>query len=294
MKNLKIKSIIIIFLSVIGLSFSMAKNPDYKLTTENLNRVAPNAIEFDIYLQHINPDETKFEYILGQYFFDFNPEIANGGKLTYSLISSDLPSSLQPRNPTVSGNLLRLITNSVPTKESLPLISEKLPGTLVARMRLETSAESFSDASLNLNLRVGPENPFTKVMSYMDNRIVDVTNQQEVAEVVSSDRLSEVISNTEIPKEFTLLQNYPNPFNPSTRINYELPIANYVTLKIYDVVGKEVATLVNEKQNAGRYSVEFDGSSFASGIYFYRIKAGDPSSGSGHGILQTMRMILIK
>ncbi len=171
------KSAIIILLSTIALSYSVANKPTYKLTTENLNRAAPNVMEFDIYLQHTNSNDTKLEYILGQYFFEFNPEIANGGELTYSLISSELPSSLQPRNPSVTGNQLRLVTNSVPAKENLPVISDKSPGTLVAKMRLETSAKTFSDALLELKLRVGPENPFTKIFAYLGTTSTDITNR---------------------------------------------------------------------------------------------------------------------
>src|SRR5690606_24928583 len=67
---------------------------------------------------------------------------------------------------------------------------------------------------------------------------------------------------------FTLQQNYPNPFNPSTVISYELPVSGDVTLKVYDVLGNEIATLVNEEKPAGIYEVEFDGSMLSSGIYF--------------------------
>jgi len=74
--------------------------------------------------------------------------------------------------------------------------------------------------------------------------------------------------------EFLLSQNYPNPFNPSTTINWEMPQAGYVTLKIYDVLGREVITLVNEELNAGKHEVVFDAQRFSSGIYFYQLKAG--------------------
>ncbi len=77
-----------------------------------------------------------------------------------------------------------------------------------------------------------------------------------------------------IPTGFTLSQNFPNPFNPSTVITYQLPISSQVTLKLYDILGREMATLVNEKQNAGSYSVTFDAGKLASGIYFYRLSAG--------------------
>ena len=77
------------------------------------------------------------------------------------------------------------------------------------------------------------------------------------------------------PGIFRLNQNYPNPFNPRTIINYELPITNYVDLSIYNLLGQKVATLVSEKQNAGFHEVDWDASGFASGVYYYRIEAGE-------------------
>lgn len=77
------------------------------------------------------------------------------------------------------------------------------------------------------------------------------------------------------PAEFSLAQNYPNPFNPSTVINYQLAAKSSVTLKVYDVMGNEVASLVNENQDAGSYSVKFNASGLASGIYFYQLTAGE-------------------
>ncbi len=79
---------------------------------------------------------------------------------------------------------------------------------------------------------------------------------------------------SELPARFLLEQNYPNPFNPSTIIKYQLPTQNYVTLKVYDILGREVATLVNGLQNPGSYRVELNAAGFASGVYFYRIQAG--------------------
>ena len=78
-----------------------------------------------------------------------------------------------------------------------------------------------------------------------------------------------------IPSEYKLYQNYPNPFNPLTTIVFDLPKASLVTLKVYNILGQEVATLVNEKREAGSYEVEFDGSKLTSGVYFYRLGAGE-------------------
>jgi hypothetical protein len=82
-------------------------------------------------------------------------------------------------------------------------------------------------------------------------------------------------SNNEAPKEFALYQNYPNPFNPSTKISWQSPVGSWQTLKIYDVLGKEVATLVNEFKPAGNYEVEFDATGLSSGVYFYTLRAND-------------------
>ena len=77
------------------------------------------------------------------------------------------------------------------------------------------------------------------------------------------------------PKEFKLEQNYPNPFNPATVISYQLPVIGNVSLKVYDILGSEVATLVNEEQQPGYYEVQFNGSSLASGMYVYRLIANN-------------------
>jgi hypothetical protein len=79
----------------------------------------------------------------------------------------------------------------------------------------------------------------------------------------------------EMPKAYALYQNYPNPFNPSTTIRFDVPKASNISLKIYDVLGQEVETLVNEERGAGRYSVNFDAGNFPSGVYYFRIIAGD-------------------
>ena len=89
-----------------------------------------------------------------------------------------------------------------------------------------------------------------------------------------------------IPKQFSLEQNYPNPFNPSTEIKYGLPKAAFVTLRVYNVLGQEVATLVNEHQNAGHYDISFNMDRFASGVYFYMLRAGN--------FVATKKMMLIK
>ena len=89
-----------------------------------------------------------------------------------------------------------------------------------------------------------------------------------------------------IPKQFTLSQNYPNPFNPTTTISYSIPTSEFVTLKAYDVLGKEVAALVNEEKPAGSYKVEFNASNLSSGIYFYKLRVNN--------FTKTLKLVLIK
>jgi len=93
-------------------------------------------------------------------------------------------------------------------------------------------------------------------------------------------------SSTEFPDNFKLDQNYPNPFNPNTVISYQLAVSSFAKLKVYDILGSDIATLVNEKQNAGSYSVEFNGANYPSGIYYYKLEAGDFN--------EVKKMILLK
>lgn len=100
--------------------------------------------------------------------------------------------------------------------------------------------------------------------------------------ITSVDRLPE----TNLPAEFLLWQNYPNPFNPSTTISYTVPKRSQVTLKIYDVLGRVLQTLVEETQDAGVYKVRLDASGLASGVYFYRFMGGS--------FVDTKKLILLR
>ncbi|RPI71044.1 MAG: T9SS C-terminal target domain-containing protein, partial [Ignavibacteriales bacterium] len=100
---------------------------------------------------------------------------------------------------------------------------------------------------------------------------------------IPSDMLTE---NNILPAEYALYQSYPNPFNPTTTIKYAIPISEIVTIKVYDLLGSEISTLLNEYKSAGTYTLDFNGSSFASGVYFYQIEAGS--------FVETKKMILMK
>ena len=101
-----------------------------------------------------------------------------------------------------------------------------------------------------------------------------------------------------IPNTFSLEQNYPNPFNPSTKISWQSPVGSHQTIKIFDVLGNEIATLVDEYKPAGRYEIEFRPESSiknpASGIYFYQLRVGGPETSSGQAFVETKKMLLLK
>ncbi len=102
----------------------------------------------------------------------------------------------------------------------------------------------------------------------------------------SSDSQAATEEHARVPTAFALKQNYPNPFNPSTNINYQIPNANHVVLKVLDILGREVATLVNEVKEPGPYTATWDASGVASGVYMYRLKSGQA--------VQTRRCLLLK
>ena len=143
--------------------------------------------------------------------------------------------------------------------------------------------------------------PIDIIVCYSIGRGSNALNSVSVMKSITEEAIQIYNSNfTEIPTtvedqstiitDYKLSQNYPNPFNPSTKISWQSPVGNHQTLKVYDVLGNEVATLVDEYRNAGSYEVEFKSSvgsrQLASGIYFYQLKAGD--------YVQTKKMILIK
>ncbi len=127
-----------------------------------------------------------------------------------------------------------------------------------------SSTESDRKASYNMNF------------SYANSTIYFKNYNKEYAfsvRCIKNDTGTSV-NNEKIPFEYSLFQNYPNPFNPTTVINYQLPAEGFVTIKVYDILGKEVVELVNENKAAGYYPVNFDASKLASGIYIYSINAG--------------------
>jgi hypothetical protein len=118
-------------------------------------------------------------------------------------------------------------------------------------------------------------------LNYEADGVIDLIVDEE-SRPVATPKVEDYL----VPKNFELTQNYPNPFNPSTTIEYSIPKDAIVSLKIYDVLGKEVATLVNDQKSAGTYILNWNASNFSSGLYFYRLTAGE--------FTETKKMFLVK
>lgn len=115
----------------------------------------------------------------------------------------------------------------------------------------------------------------------------------KVIDMDGSFTYSDVVEVKTIPISFELAQNYPNPFNPSTKISWQSPVSSHQTLKIYDVLGNEVATLVDEFMEAGSHELIFNSENLASGVYIYQLQT-DLSTGSGQSFTETKKMVLLR
>jgi hypothetical protein len=119
---------------------------------------------------------------------------------------------------------------------------------------------------------------------YMIEAVDDAGNSGWTTELSTS--ITSIKNEAALPTVFALEQNYPNPFNPSTMISYSIPQSSFVTLKVYDILGNEITTLVNETRSAGKYEVRFDASELSNGVYFYTVNADNFTS--------TKKMLLMK
>ncbi|VAX15228.1 hypothetical protein MNBD_IGNAVI01-3165 [hydrothermal vent metagenome] len=180
----------------------------------------------------------------------------------------------------------------------LQLVDQKAKKTIGVLEKIETSKiESEETTSLKFGINTeGIVNKRVKLKLVVKSNAaekISIANTYTASESLPKEN-SKLVSydNTLEITDYSLSQNYPNPFNPSTVINYQIPEDGFVNLKIYDITGREITTLVNRSQTKGRYQVNFDASNLSSAVYFYRIQSV-PSSGSGQGFLKTMKMILL-
>lgn len=172
---------------------------------------------------------------------------------------------------TYAANKVLLSWNDVSNEETGYILERKTgDGNFDLLDSLASNAELYIDSSLaastSYTYRIKSVNAFT-YSAYSNEAVITVTDVNDTKQT--------------LPKVFALAQNYPNPFNPTTRINYQLPEAGHVTLTIYDVLGNQIATLVNEDRPAGYYNINFNGTNLASGVYFYQIIVTNQQSKTG-------------
>jgi len=163
-------------------------------------------------------------------------------------------------------------TMTLPGGASFEALRERYVETDGVNTSVDYNFISKSGAQVNL-YAIGSNPPVSGV--------IDVDGYSWNLQIVSSVEQLNIL-----PEDFSLSQNYPNPFNPSTKIEYSIPEASFVQLKVYDILGNEVAELVNEEQSAGSYRTDFNGASLASGLYIAKFQAGNYSN--------TIKMSLLK
>ena len=194
---------------------------------------------------------------------------------SYPLGTPGTPGLLKPpSNDTLGVNDTTLIWQSVPGAKSYELQisqSNAFPSALV-------DTTSITDTALVLQNLIGskllPGNSYYwRVEAINDNGIGAYS--QPWSFIIPSQTTGVLKLSDEVPKYYSLDQNYPDPFNPTTRIKYSIPKPGFVTLKVFDVLGQEVAALVNSFENAGNYEVSFNANQFASGTYIYVLRAGN-------------------
>jgi predicted GH43/DUF377 family glycosyl hydrolase len=149
---------------------------------------------------------------------------------------------------------------------------------------LFTAIQPFDDIKIQILFQPKQAGSYTDTLYISSN---DTSQLIKKIVLTGQSTATDVEKNSSaLPLRFDLSQNFPNPFNPTTVINYSVPKAGFVNITVYDLLGREVKTLVSEEKAAGNYTVQFSGSSLASGIYFYRMQAGD--------FMQSKKMILLK
>ena len=187
-------------------------------------------------------------------------------------LDTSLPVELTSFTATVSGALITLIWETASELNCYGFEIERRP---IAASNLPVTDTSWQKIGF---VEGAGTSSTTRDYSFTDSRLPVGRYEYRLKRIDldgSSEYSQSVAIEIGVPKEFALYQNYPNPLNPNTVIGYQLPFISKVSLKIYDILGREVETLVNELQEAGSYEVQFDARLLANGIYFYQLNAGD-------------------
>ncbi len=209
------------------------------------------------------------------------------------LIGTTLAQTIYEIQPGTKGNEIVLTVANVSEENPAMNISIKPHPTLSKGEGLNNALITFHQSEQTIDI-LNPKEEKEVSFTFDVSRSAQI-NKKDTIEFMITDEKGIMMTKRFIfsyigPKEFKLEQNYPNPFNPTTKIRYQIPdvgtgLAQSV-LKVYDILGNEVATLVNEQKEPGYYEVEFNASQFASGVYIYRLQSGN--------FISTKKMMVIK
>jgi hypothetical protein len=245
----------------------------HTITTEDIFTIGASVTDLDSTHYHILPNAKRFTTV-GPMVLD-SLIIYDG--YTVGLFY-EIPFKIMIRNNgliTTANNIRAYLSTSHPRVTGIENNNQSL-GDIMSGQAI------ISPDSLVLQL-YGPEpieNIALHINFYSDNFIY----WQDSTDMIVG--IKKIEKSNLVPNEFTLNQNYPNPFNPSTTIEFDLPKSCEVTLKVFNILGEEVATLVSDRLSTGSYSYEWDASNLASGVYLYRLQAGE--------LIETKKMVLIK
>ncbi len=224
-----------------------------------------------VYLWRVIPTGTGTNYSAA-YSFSF--------KSTPVIITVNAPTELTfAVNDSLEGSVVLNWTDNSDNEQGFVIERREGVGEYSVLETLDANVTSFEDV-----VNVGPSYSY-RVRAFVDTVFSDYSN-------VVTIMLTDVEELAAMPTEFALKQNYPNPFNPSTTINYQLPFAGQVSLKIYDVLGNEVANLVEAYMPAGYHNVNFNAGNLASGVYLYQIRIHNSQNNSN--FIDTKKLLLVK
>jgi hypothetical protein len=236
-----------------------------------LTEVTPNdSIAFDLGYSVGYNSYRGFRYQWQTNLFTTNTDTINFGNITVGNSISKQFTIYNPHDTTVTINQFYCSNPAFSTSVNVPITIQAYDS-LVVPVTYRPINDSSITTSFNIR-NIGQYNGYPQLIA---------------RQVIFSTK--EIVSGIDKPvlfKQFQLYQNFPNPFNPTTIINYQIPDYGKVTLKVFDILGREIKTLVNKFQSGGSYSIRFDASKLTSGVYFYQLKSGDYSS--------IKKMVLVK
>ena len=188
--------------------------------------------------------------------------------------------------PGTKGNQIKLTVANISDKNNADNV-------VVNLLRKSTFLKFENEADTISLIEAAKEKEATFRFEVKRNAPVNIKDSIEfsIGDVSGIMMMKTFVLNFLAPSEFRLEQNFPNPFNPATTIQYQLPASVNVTLKIYDILGSEVAILVNEKQDAGYKEIKFNANRYASGMYIYRLTADNPA---GQNFVSIKKMMMVK